>query len=545
MIDPTSASHERIDAEHRTNAVTAKTSDHGGLLRLSPGNEAGIPPRKDHNTGGPQNHNLLPEETTVDTKGSAQSSPPPSSNSPPCPVVVSPPQQNNDETATEQPSSISVSRFLRNIVHHPNFWFFAVCSVLNELQATFNGEFAALLVDVHLRSHYGLSARASYLSVESALMSLCNLVIFSALAQTKGVYFVFVWTVAAKLVVGAVLLLFVPPTGWVGAAYFLLCNVCTAGAMCFWRVLVASVVDEYHYLFNRGGAGTNSGVSTGEQRDTPPHRWGVSLSDDEWVQLHPGGTTMQEAPPRNGGVAEAHTTKNESSSTRSTSLERPRATSIMDRADMINRTADGRIDDHTAAPSSSDLEAEARWMIPATAPRTSRHDDVIQPDGRTADHEDQASGHGRRPRTAPVLSAAAGAAGAASVVSLFWGLHALLAKPIDSLAPVVGTWVFERAGWTGDRMRGEVTAEALDAAYYLTVGLPVCCGAIQLWALRKFTLHGERLRVVQGESCPEAIRTAEFERIPEVDEVDPVGREEEDYFQEEVLGKRGRRVVLE
>jgi len=36
-----------------------------------------------------------------------------------------------------------------------------------------------------------------------------------------------------------------------------------------------------------------------------------------------------------------------------------------------------------------------------------------------------------------------------SVVGLIWGLHALIAKPLDSLGPIIGTYFLENAGWTG------------------------------------------------------------------------------------------------
>ncbi len=205
-------------------------------------------------------------------------------------------------------------------------------------------------------------------SLSLSLYNLVSLHRFSAIAQVKGVYFVFVFTVAVKFLIGGLLLLFVPPTGWVGAAYFLLCNVCTAGAMCFWRVLVASVVDEYHYLFNRASSRSETGTD--------------------------GFDDIEARSPSAAGASD------------------------------------------------NDFGRSARS---ASSPRVN---------------------------SAP-RSTAQNAVETASVVSLFWGLHAMLAKPIDSLAPVVGTWVFEKAGWTGDRMRGEVTAEALDAAYYLTLGLPV------------------------------------------------------------------------
>lgn len=87
---------------------------------------------------------------------------------------------------------------------------------------------------------------------------------------------------------------------------------------------------------------------------------------------------------------------------------------------------------------------------------------------------------------------------AASVTGLFWGLHALVAKPIDSLGPVIGTYVLEGAGWIGDAMKGPVTAEAKLAGWRLVVGFPVACGAVQLLAWYFYDLHGAKLREIQG-----------------------------------------------
>eukprot|EP00811_Abedinium_folium_P000166 NODE_10151_length_1373_cov_8.131621.p1 GENE.NODE_10151_length_1373_cov_8.131621~~NODE_10151_length_1373_cov_8.131621.p1 ORF type:complete len:401 (+),score=107.74 NODE_10151_length_1373_cov_8.131621:123-1205(+) len=247
-----------------------------------------------------------------------------------------------DATTSETPSSVDVRAFLSNIVRHRNFWCFVVVSVLNEVQSTFNTEFSAIVTDVHLRGILGIEGRAAYLATEQGIIGVSNLVIMSVLAQCMGVYHLFRLTIIAKVAVGAALL-FMPPLGVVGAAYFLLSNVCTAGAMCYWRVMVASIVDEY---------------------------------------MH-----------KNGG----------------------RRRSV-------------------------------------------------------------------------------------SVVGLFWGIHALLAKPCDSLAPTVASYVLERAGWTGKAMTGPVTEEALTATYRLVLGFPVFLGVVQLLAWRYFDLHGEKLATIQAEN---------------------------------------------
>eukprot|EP00746_Dinoflagellata_sp_MGD_P017438 gnl/MRDRNA2_/MRDRNA2_140021_c0_seq1.p1 gnl/MRDRNA2_/MRDRNA2_140021_c0~~gnl/MRDRNA2_/MRDRNA2_140021_c0_seq1.p1 ORF type:complete len:423 (+),score=83.72 gnl/MRDRNA2_/MRDRNA2_140021_c0_seq1:1-1269(+) len=89
-------------------------------------------------------------------------------------------------------------------------------------------------------------------------------------------------------------------------------------------------------------------------------------------------------------------------------------------------------------------------------------------------------------------------ASAASVTGLFWGTHALIAKPIDCLGPVLGTYMLQGAGWTGAAMKGTVTAEAQLAAWRLVIGFPVACGAIQLTAWYFYDLHGEKLQKIQG-----------------------------------------------
>uniref|UniRef100_A0A7S2JHL0 Uncharacterized protein n=1 Tax=Haptolina brevifila TaxID=156173 RepID=A0A7S2JHL0_9EUKA len=89
----------------------------------------------------------------------------------------------------------------------------------------------------------------------------------------------------------------------------------------------------------------------------------------------------------------------------------------------------------------------------------------------------------------------------ASVVSLYMGLHALIAKPADSLAPVIGSAALELVGWTGEAMRGPVSPEALAAVYRLVGLLPVCCGVLQLLAWSRFDLYGDRLKQVSSSSA--------------------------------------------
>lgn len=87
----------------------------------------------------------------------------------------------------------------------------------------------------------------------------------------------------------------------------------------------------------------------------------------------------------------------------------------------------------------------------------------------------------------------------ASVVGLFWGLHALISKPLDSVGPVIGSYVLEAAGWTGEAMKGPVTDAAKLAGYRLVIGFPVVCGIFQLIAWHIFDLHGAKLERIQRE----------------------------------------------
>mmetsp|Transcript_90334 Transcript_90334/g.170310 ORF Transcript_90334/g.170310 Transcript_90334/m.170310 type:complete len:490 (+) Transcript_90334:91-1560(+) len=86
---------------------------------------------------------------------------------------------------------------------------------------------------------------------------------------------------------------------------------------------------------------------------------------------------------------------------------------------------------------------------------------------------------------------------APSVVGLCFGLHALIAKPLNSLGPVIGTYVFERAGWTGEAMRGPVTESSQLAAFRLMIGFPVLCGFLQILAWSFYDLRGEKLKQIQ------------------------------------------------
>ena len=99
------------------------------------------------------------------------------------------------------------------------------------------------------------------------------------------------------------------------------------------------------------------------------------------------------------------------------------------------------------------------------------------------------------------------------------GVHALLAKPADSLAPVIGSAVLSGVGWTGSAMRGDVTPAVLGATYRLVALFPTVCGVLQLLAWRHFDLIGERLRYVSAKVDDRAaVRVATSESHAHLDE---------------------------
>ena len=90
------------------------------------------------------------------------------------------------------------------------------------------------------------------------------------------------------------------------------------------------------------------------------------------------------------------------------------------------------------------------------------------------------------------------------------GVQALIVKPSQSIAPVVGVWILARFGLNANDAAGAGAGEAeapaaiphsaelQSAAYFLTFGVPLLCTCVQLLIWRRFDLHGEKLAAVKS-----------------------------------------------
>ncbi|XP_062859797.1 transmembrane protein 180 [Trichomycterus rosablanca] len=95
--------------------------------------------------------------------------------------------------------------------------------------------------------------------------------------------------------------------------------------------------------------------------------------------------------------------------------------------------------------------------------------------------------------------------------ALLFGMVALVTKPGQTFAPLIGTWllcvytgydIFER-----DPIKDQVAAVAISGAksplplrqgcFYLLVFVPISCALLQLLAWSRFTLHGRRLQDIK------------------------------------------------
>lgn len=100
-----------------------------------------------------------------------------------------------------------------------------------------------------------------------------------------------------------------------------------------------------------------------------------------------------------------------------------------------------------------------------------------------------------------------------AVSALVFGTSALLSKPGQTLAPLIGTWllvlhtghdVFQSGESTGSikRQMGDLGDEQAklyrEGCFALLVYVPIVCGLIQLLVWSQFTLHGRRLQWVKS-----------------------------------------------
>ena len=80
------------------------------------------------------------------------------------------------------------------------------------------------------------------------------------------------------------------------------------------------------------------------------------------------------------------------------------------------------------------------------------------------------------------------------------GVQALIVKPSQSVAPIVGVAILSAYGLdsSADGMAAEDSSPQLQSAvFYLTFGVPLVCTALQLLVWRRFDLHGEKLEQVK------------------------------------------------
>ena len=110
-----------------------------------------------------------------------------------------------------------------------------------------------------------------------------------------------------------------------------------------------------------------------------------------------------------------------------------------------------------------------------------------------------------------------------SMVSMYWGLHALCAKPFNSLGPVTGTYVLEKYGYNQnvDGDDGEMKSFQ-DYGTFEQLNIKNGCFQLMLWFLlllsmlqflfwRKYTLYGKKLFEIQ--------RTLQHEEDVDIDTV--------------------------
>jgi len=97
-----------------------------------------------------------------------------------------------------------------------------------------------------------------------------------------------------------------------------------------------------------------------------------------------------------------------------------------------------------------------------------------------------------------------------AISALMFGSAALLSKPGQTLAPLIGTWllsvhtghdVFESGALSGTMhhsAKDSASAEAYkQGVFLLLVYIPIVCGVVQLLVWSQFTLHGKRLNWVK------------------------------------------------
>ena len=96
----------------------------------------------------------------------------------------------------------------------------------------------------------------------------------------------------------------------------------------------------------------------------------------------------------------------------------------------------------------------------------------------------------------------------ASVSTSVHGVHSLIVKPAQSIAPMVGVWLLARNGLESRHVGGaeapagvagsSMTSEALQSTiFYLTFGVPLICTLLQFFIWQRFDLKGDKLKAVK------------------------------------------------
>ena len=84
-----------------------------------------------------------------------------------------------------------------------------------------------------------------------------------------------------------------------------------------------------------------------------------------------------------------------------------------------------------------------------------------------------------------------------SVATSIHGVHALIVKPSQSLAPVLGVYLLNANGLQNLSEEGPMSPELQSAIFNLTFGAPLVCSVLQYIIWNYFTLRGSHLESVK------------------------------------------------
>lgn len=100
-----------------------------------------------------------------------------------------------------------------------------------------------------------------------------------------------------------------------------------------------------------------------------------------------------------------------------------------------------------------------------------------------------------------------------SISALVFGVSALLSKPGQTLAPLLGTWLLaKQTGYsifysdktseinnTGFLMDDSTGNDVRMGCFQVLVYVPITCAVMQILLWSRFKLHGERLKIVMSQ----------------------------------------------